>query len=246
MVLALSPDEQSVLLVHEYGHWKPPGGAVEPGKSFLETAIRELKEEVDVDVDLVGYAPRCLGGYHQPRSRDGIVNDNLKCLALRACSTVFTPDMQEVHRAKWVILSHFWHHPLVLLIFYLQFPIAELAAVAELHLHSDAHFDGTDGANLIHEQERCLQCSPVNISTISSHAVSQVLLALFAVGADARSRQVHIQTRTCNNAAMPRRVTESLSFSRRLFLPFLESTPGASAAERFKKKSKWQYSGAEC
>ena len=158
MVLALSPDEQSVLLVHEYGHWKPPGGAVEPGKSFLETAIRELKEEVDVDVDLVGYAPRCLGGYHLPRSRDGIVNDNLKCLALRACSTVFSPDMQEVHRAKWVIPSHFWHHPLVLLIFYLQFPIAELAAVAELHLHSDAHFDGTDGANLIHEQERCLQC----------------------------------------------------------------------------------------
>ncbi len=107
MVLALSPDEQSVLLVHEYGHWKLPGGAVEPGDSFLETAIRELKEEVDVEVDLDGYAPRCLGGYHLPRSRDDIVNDNLKCLALRARSTVFTPDMQEIHRAKWVMHFYF-------------------------------------------------------------------------------------------------------------------------------------------
>ena len=51
----------------------------------------------------------------------------------------------------------FWHHSLFALIFYLQFPIAELAAIAELHLHSDVHFDGADGATLIHEQERCLQ-----------------------------------------------------------------------------------------
>ncbi len=158
MVFALSPDEQSVLLVHEYGHWKPPGGAVEPGKSFLETAVRELKEEVDVEVDLDGYPPRYLGGYHLPRSRDDVINDNLICLALRARSTVFTPDMKEIHRAKWVMPSCIWHHPLALLISYLQVPIAELAAIAELYLFDGKDFDGKDAATLVHEQERCLQC----------------------------------------------------------------------------------------
>jgi 8-oxo-dGTP pyrophosphatase MutT (NUDIX family) len=42
MVFALSPDEQSVLLVHERGRWKAVGGAVDAGKSVVDTAVREL------------------------------------------------------------------------------------------------------------------------------------------------------------------------------------------------------------
>lgn len=45
MVFALSPDEQSVLLVHERGHWKAVGGAVDAGESVVDTAVREMKEE---------------------------------------------------------------------------------------------------------------------------------------------------------------------------------------------------------
>jgi hypothetical protein len=55
-------------------------------------------------------------------------------------------------------MSCSWRQPHVLLIFYRQFSVSELATVAELHLHSDAHFDSSDGATLIHEQESCLRC----------------------------------------------------------------------------------------
>ncbi len=54
-----------------------------------------------MQVDLAGYAPRYLGGHHQPRSREAHFNDNCVCIALRARSTVFTPDMHEVYQAKW-------------------------------------------------------------------------------------------------------------------------------------------------
>jgi 8-oxo-dGTP pyrophosphatase MutT (NUDIX family) len=95
-------------------------GAAEPGASVVDTAIRELAEEVNVEVaafhhfslqetftnilskiDLAAYAPRYLGGHHQPRSRDAHFNDNSVCIALRARSTAFAPDMHEVHAAKW-------------------------------------------------------------------------------------------------------------------------------------------------
>jgi hypothetical protein len=36
------------------------------------------------------------------RSYDAQTNDNLVCLAMRAHSTAFAPDMQEVFKAKWV------------------------------------------------------------------------------------------------------------------------------------------------
>ena len=98
-------------------------GAAEPGSSVVDTAVRELSEEVNVEVgvlyflnlqktlppsslvnqvDLEGYAPRYLGGHHQPRARDAHFNDNCVCIALRARSTAFAPDMHEVYKAKWV------------------------------------------------------------------------------------------------------------------------------------------------
>ncbi len=36
--------------MHEHGNWKPVSGAAEPGASVIETAVRELGEEVNVEV----------------------------------------------------------------------------------------------------------------------------------------------------------------------------------------------------
>lgn len=35
-----------------YGTWSFPGGGVEPGESLEETAIREVKEEVGLDIEI--------------------------------------------------------------------------------------------------------------------------------------------------------------------------------------------------
>src|SRR6267142_7199848 len=33
------------------GHWTIPKGEIEPGEEFLETALREFKEEVGIEID---------------------------------------------------------------------------------------------------------------------------------------------------------------------------------------------------
>jgi 8-oxo-dGTP pyrophosphatase MutT (NUDIX family) len=53
--VVLTDEQGHVLLVHEdYGkrRWGLPGGRHEPGESIEETAIREAKEETNLDVEL--------------------------------------------------------------------------------------------------------------------------------------------------------------------------------------------------
>ena len=51
-----------VLLVWEYGNWKPVSGAVDEGESKLEAARREAGEEVGVQLD-ASFAPVYVGGW---------------------------------------------------------------------------------------------------------------------------------------------------------------------------------------
>jgi ADP-ribose pyrophosphatase YjhB (NUDIX family) len=58
--IAIIDDQNRILLVHQtYGnkHWSLPGGVVENGESAYEAAIRECKEEINIearDIDLIG------------------------------------------------------------------------------------------------------------------------------------------------------------------------------------------------
>jgi len=61
--VVLIDDQGRILLVHEdYGkrRWGLPGGRHEPGESTEETAIREAKEETNLDVEL----GELIGEYH--------------------------------------------------------------------------------------------------------------------------------------------------------------------------------------
>lgn len=52
--MAIFDDRRRVLLVHHnYGrhNWELPGGRGEPAESALETAVREIREELGLEVD---------------------------------------------------------------------------------------------------------------------------------------------------------------------------------------------------
>jgi 8-oxo-dGTP pyrophosphatase MutT (NUDIX family) len=101
--LVLSPDGTEVMLVHEYGRWGRCGGAVDPGESSLETALREVVEETAVELNLESdRAPVRIGlCYHQPRSRDGRVNDNFLLFIVYAKSKALKIDEKEISGARW-------------------------------------------------------------------------------------------------------------------------------------------------
>ena len=46
-------DENKILLIHHnVGHWDFPKGHVEDGETEVQTAIREVKEETNIDVEV--------------------------------------------------------------------------------------------------------------------------------------------------------------------------------------------------
>jgi 8-oxo-dGTP pyrophosphatase MutT (NUDIX family) len=50
--------DKLVLVNHPEGGWMPPGGGIEPGESYEEAVIREVKEETNMKVvhqELIGY-----------------------------------------------------------------------------------------------------------------------------------------------------------------------------------------------
>ncbi len=46
-------DNKVLLVKHKAGHWDFPKGHVEKGETEEETAIREVKEETNIDIDVV-------------------------------------------------------------------------------------------------------------------------------------------------------------------------------------------------
>jgi 8-oxo-dGTP diphosphatase len=52
-------EQGRVLLVHHnrFGKWVPPGGHIEPGETFAETAVREFEEETGLLVEAISTQP---------------------------------------------------------------------------------------------------------------------------------------------------------------------------------------------
>lgn len=106
-----------VLFVWEYGRWRAPSGAVEPGESTWTTLVREVKEEVGLDIH-EGTPPVYVGGYHEASARDKRINDTFSAFGVRVESDDFTVDDKEITCARW-------------------FDIADLLAVArDVHAES--------------------------------------------------------------------------------------------------------------
>ncbi len=63
-VMILDEKKEKILLMkrgkdskNEVGYWSKPGGAIEFGETAIESMIREMKEELNIEVDIWGYLP---------------------------------------------------------------------------------------------------------------------------------------------------------------------------------------------
>jgi len=111
-------EQGKVLLVHHnrFGRWVPPGGHIEPGETFAETAVREFKEETGLLVKALSSQPVI----HPPDDnatpepvpfyadveREGFIRPAIAqyFYVQRAAGTARDPvraQLKEVHAARW-------------------------------------------------------------------------------------------------------------------------------------------------
>lgn len=83
------------------GHWSFPKGHVEPGETEEETALREIKEETDIDVALVPGFREVIT--YTPKK--DICKDVIYFLG-KALTYDYTPQESEVAQIKWVEINH--------------------------------------------------------------------------------------------------------------------------------------------
>ena len=57
--LVCNENEEILLIKSPWRGWEYPGGMVEPGETFQEALIREIKEEAGVDVKITGFIGLC-------------------------------------------------------------------------------------------------------------------------------------------------------------------------------------------
>lgn len=99
-VIIISPDEKETLLVYEYEKWKFVTGSIKSGESNVETALREVKEEVGLEIDEAFGIWNC-GTFQFPNAREWGVNDNCFNFLVKAKSKEYTVDGFEILKAKW-------------------------------------------------------------------------------------------------------------------------------------------------
>ena len=86
-----------VLLVkHSYGrlNWELPGGATEPGEFPVDTCLREVKEETDLDVAALGLT----GVYAEEAT--GFIHFAFRCEIVGETVNP-KPDLQEITECGW-------------------------------------------------------------------------------------------------------------------------------------------------
>ncbi|RJL32702.1 NUDIX domain-containing protein [Bailinhaonella thermotolerans] len=97
-------DGRLLIALHETGVWAPPGGAVDPDESPADAAVRELREELDLEIAVDGL----IGAYGGPEFRVLYPNGDLTAYVLIAygCRVVGdgvpVPDGEEVTDARFV------------------------------------------------------------------------------------------------------------------------------------------------
>lgn len=115
-------EQGRVLLVHHnrFDKWVPPGGHIEPGETFAETAVREFKEETGLPVEALSSQPviHAPDGNATPEPVPFYVDQEREGFAVPAIVQFFyvrrlassagqqvEAQLEEVHDAAWFLLD---------------------------------------------------------------------------------------------------------------------------------------------
>ncbi len=99
-------DKKQVLMVkHNLGHYGFPKGHIMDGESNQECAIREIKEETNIDVDIVNDIPYKIAYL--------LGNNKKKEVLLYICkakNSDIIPQDSEIAKVMWVDIKHVYNY----------------------------------------------------------------------------------------------------------------------------------------
>lgn len=102
--MILSPDEQSILMVYENAMWKFVTGSNDYNELNLDTALREMTEEVGLTC-CPDFTPKVIGLWNIAGRSDDKINDHMIGYVCRATDTNVVLDTFEVGIYKWFKLD---------------------------------------------------------------------------------------------------------------------------------------------
>ena len=98
--IVINSNDEVLLIQHNAGHWDFPKGHVEDGETEVQTAIREVKEETNIDVDVneeyrysTKYSPK-----------EDVIKEVIYFLA-RNISDEKQAQLEEVREVRWFSMS---------------------------------------------------------------------------------------------------------------------------------------------
>jgi ADP-ribose pyrophosphatase YjhB (NUDIX family) len=84
----VTDDQDRIVLIRRRDNdlWALPGGGMELGESIVDTAVREVKEETGLDVEVTGLIGVYTNPHHVMAYTDGEVRQQFRCASPRDSS----------------------------------------------------------------------------------------------------------------------------------------------------------------
>lgn len=99
--IVLNEKKEILLILHNPGHWGLPKGHVEDGETEEQTAIREVKEETNIDVEVnTNYR------YSMVYSPKEDVEKEVILFIAKNISNSCKPQLEEVQDIKWLDIDN--------------------------------------------------------------------------------------------------------------------------------------------
>lgn len=96
-------EENKILCIQrsDNGQWSSPGGTVDPGETIVDAVVREIKEEVGLDITRPRYIGMC---YNRTEKNGQLIIWNAYSFVCRTYSGNVTIQEDEVSQFKWLNL----------------------------------------------------------------------------------------------------------------------------------------------